>query len=679
MAKTMALLLSAEGLAAIIDFDDPGSYERWRKLVGKVAPEFLERLVIVQTPSGGYHVYYRCRDGVECNQFLARRKKSSGKTKILIETRGEGGYVLLPGSPPSCHPANKPYDLVQGDLTEIPTIDASERDSLLQCARALNDYVKPARVFAEPSDGDGNRPGDEFNREATWEEILEPDGWVKVGHNGETAYWRRPGKEQGVSATTNYGGSDLLYVFSSNADPFEAERAYGKFSVYTYLNHGGNFGAAAADLAKQGYGSEPDLFSLTSLISQPNPAGWPPPLGEEAFHGLVGDFVRTIEPHTEADPAALLIQSLVAFGNVIGRSAHYLVEADKHYMNLNALLVGETAKARKGTSWGHIKRVFEQIDDDWASKRITDGLSSGEGLIWAVRDSSDNEFGIEDSRLLIVQGEFAGALKVLRREGNTLSAVIRNAWDTGNLNTLVKHDAAKATGAHISIIGHITRQELLRYLDETETANGFGNRFLFVCVRRSKSLPEGGNLSDEERKPLIASLKVVANFARRAKQISFDEHARKLWLQVYAELSEGKPGMLGAMIARAEAQVVRLASVYALLDKSTTICKPHLKAALEVWRYCDDSCCYIFGESLGDPLADKLILELRQAPDGLSKTKIHHLFKRHQTATQIDRALTQLEQHGRVRKESKTTGGRPLETWFAVESAKKAKKAKKAA
>ena len=252
---------------------------------------------------------------------------------------------------------------------------------------------------------------------------------------------------------------------------------------------------------------------------------------------------------------------------------------------------------------------FYVIEISGQKNRIQDGLSSGEGLICAVKATSEGKFDIPENRLLIVQGEFAGALKVLKRDGNTLSAVMRNAWDTGNLNTLVKHDPVKATGAHISIIGHITRIELLRHLDETEQGNGFGNRFLFVCASRSKSLPEGGNLSDEELKPLSARLKVAVDFARRAKRISFDEDARKLWHEVYAELSEGKPGMLGAMIARAEAQVVRLASVYALLDKSTTICKPHLKAALEVWRYCDDSCRYIFGESLGDPLADKLILE----------------------------------------------------------------------
>ncbi len=102
----------------------------------------------------------------------------------------------------------------------------------------------------------------------------------------------------------------------------------------------------------------------------------------------------------------------------------------------------------------------------------------------------------KDNRLLIVEGEFSSTLKVLNREGNTLSPVVRNAWDSGDLNTLVKNNPAKATGAHISIIGHITKQELLKHLDETEAANGFGNRFLWVYVDRSKILPEGGRLQD---------------------------------------------------------------------------------------------------------------------------------------------------------------------------------------
>ena len=133
-----------------------------------------------------------------------------------------------------------------------------------------------------------------------------------------------------------------------------------------------------------------ELRSHKSLMSQPEP-GWPDPLDEEAYHGLVGEIVRKLEPHTEADPSAILLQFLVAFGNVVGRHAYYQVEADDHYTNLFALIVGESSKARKGTSWSHVKRSYKSIDPPWVIGRIKAGLSSGEGLIWAVRDDEEED------------------------------------------------------------------------------------------------------------------------------------------------------------------------------------------------------------------------------------------------------------------------------------------------
>jgi hypothetical protein len=114
---------------------------------------------------------------------------------------------------------------------------------------------------------------------------------------------------------------------------------------------------------------------------------WPDPLEPEAFHGVAGDFVRAIAPHTESDPAALLIQFLAAFGNVIGRCPHFAAEADRHSCNLFVCLVGATAKGRKGSSWSHIRRAGAGVDPEWGANRIQQGLSSGEGLIWAVRDA----------------------------------------------------------------------------------------------------------------------------------------------------------------------------------------------------------------------------------------------------------------------------------------------------
>jgi len=650
------------GSLEILDFDSPGSFEFWMAdIKGQDGDELLNKLPLVRTPSGGFHVYYRCRNHIEGNQKLAQGINSDRKPFALIETRGEGGYALLPIF-------NQSYELLQGDLSKIPTISDEERYFLLNTARALNEYVKPHRIITGSSSTDGNRPGDDFNRSANWADILEPHGWETTGQRGKITQWRRPGKERGTSATTNFDGSDLFYNFSTNAHPFEAETAYGKFAAYAFLNHAGDFSAAASDLASQGYGEKENQTPLFASFASFAPRGWPDPLAEDAYYGLVGEITQKIEPHTEADSAALLTQFLVAFGNVVDRSAHFLVEATPHYTTLFAVLVGDTAKSRKGTSWGHIPRIYEPLDTDWIKERIQNGLSSGEGLIWAVRDPLGKDNGVVDKRLLVVESEFASTLKVISREGNTLSPVIRNAWDTGDLNILNKNSPAKATDAHISIIGHITNQELLRYLNNTEAGNGFGNRFLWVCVRRSKLLPEGGCIENEDFEPLKARLEQAINTASGTERIKFNEDARKLWYQVYPELSEGKLGLFGAMIARAEAQVIRLACIYALLDCSAKIQEAHLRAALAVWDYCAASCRYIFGDTLGDPDADDLLKALRESSKGMTRTQISNVvFKRHKNAAQIGRVLDLLETRGLIQSVKKETDGRTAEVWFAAE------------
>lgn len=409
---------------------------------------------------------------------------------------------------------------------------------------------------------------------------------------------------------------------------------------------------------------------------------WPDPPDEPAFYGLAGDIVRLIEPHSEADRVALLLQFLVAFGNAAGRHTYYLVEEDRHYPNLFVVLVGATAKARKGTSWSRVRHIFSLADESWARGCLETGLSSGEGVIWRLRDpivlkGKVTDEGTADKRLLVIEPEFASVLKVLAREGNTLSPVLRGAWDTGFLTTLVKNNRAKASDAHVSIIAHVTKPEVLRYLDATEQANGFANRFLWCCVKRSKYLPEGGGAS-ANLEPLVTRLKRALDFARSERRITWDDEARREWHRVYPALSEGKPGLLGAMIARAEAQVVRLASIYALLDSSPVIEIGHLTAALRVWDYCERSARFIFGASLGDPVADEILRALRNAPDGLTRTDISDLFGRHRRAGELSRALGTLLELGLARREQEQTGGRPTERWYALTVSAEAKKAKEA-
>jgi hypothetical protein len=165
--------------------------------------------------------------------------------------------------------------------------------------------------------------------------------------------------------------------------------------------------------------------------------------------------------------------------------------------------------------------------------------------------------GEKDKRLLIIESEFASVMTMTNREGNTLSVVVRQAWDSGDLSPLTKNSPTKATGAHISIIGHITRHELLARLDDTSKANGFANRFLWALVKRSKELPEGAAVPDDLLNPIAARLIAALEFARTCTEIKRDDDARALWAEVYHDLSEGKEGLIGAILSRAEAQVLR--------------------------------------------------------------------------------------------------------------------------
>ena len=213
-----------------------------------------------------------------------------------------------------------------------------------------------------------------------------------------------------------------------------------------------------------------------------------PSIDGAAYHGLAGEVARALAPHTEADPVAILIQLLAYFGNVVGRNPHYRIESDFHRANIFAVLVGDSSKSRKGTSAGRVRSIMRHVDEMWTDERVKNGLSSGEGLINEVRDerkiinpkTKETEIvdvGVTDKRLLVAEPEFANALAVMERPGNTLSPVIRKAWDGDPLSTLTKDSPLKATGAHISIIGHITTEELRVRMNRTELANGFANRF----------------------------------------------------------------------------------------------------------------------------------------------------------------------------------------------------------
>lgn len=671
------------GNSEVLDFDEVGLYDRFAALgAGHGLADLLERIPLIETPSGGRHLLFRCAEPVEGNQKLARDPAG----RALIETRGEGGYTLAPGSPAVCHPEKREYRKLRAG--PVPVLSAEEHRGLLGLARAFDAYEdEPPRFIEEPgrtyqeqapastrsstapsySSPPGLRPGDDFNERGDPLPLLQDDGWRVLQAHGQGCTLRRPGKTDGsISATWNYNGHRCLKVFTSNAPPFEPDRSYRPFSIYHLLRHNGDAAAAARELGNQGYGEQ----TRSAGPRRPGPSEknpWPTPLAEEAYHGLAGEIVRAIGPHTESDPAALLFSLLVGFGNLIGRGPYYRVESTRHHPNLFACIVGSSSSGRKGTAWNNIRSLFQAVEPSWADDRIKSGLSSGEGFIHAVRDGRDP--GEDDKRLLVFESEMATVLKVIEREGNTLSARLRDAWDTGNLSTLTRKDPQKATGAHVSIVAQITQGELERLLSETEQANGFANRFLWVSSRRSKLLPDGGNFSDVQRAPLVARLKGAADFAADVSELTRDEAARTIWHRVYPKLTGDVPGLLGAVTSRAAPQVLRLSILYALLDRSRIISAEHLTAAIAAWEYAEASCRYIFGEATGDAVADALRTALRLAGEaGLTRSYItRDLFHRNQSAERVDHALALLAQAGIAYSELRPGEGiRPTEFWFAA-------------
>jgi hypothetical protein len=318
---------------------------------------------------------------------------------------------------------------------------------------------------------------------------------------------------------------------------------------------------------------EAEVATIAHSVARYLPAPEWPMLDPAALTGLAGRFVAAVDPYTVADPVAILIHLLAAVGNIIGDGPHAIAGQDCHPCRVFGLLVGETSRGRKGTAWSVVRTILERLDGGtWARANVKTGLSSGEGVIHHVRDRVTGtrevkgrqrdepiryeeyivDHGVEDKRLFVIEPEMASVLKRMAGETNTLSPLLRQAWDSGDLGTLTRTNPIRATGAHLSLIGHITTDELLRTLTETEQANGFANRILFLCVRRSKFLPEGASIPPAVLVPLLDDFRRVQSLARRVRVIVRDPAATARWHAVYPELTREITGLVGASLRAAK-------------------------------------------------------------------------------------------------------------------------------
>ena len=616
--------LSTDGLLVVDDDGGDWPADPVHRLELAAAPA-------AKTPRGGAHFVFLAPDG---KAF----RNTAGMIADKIDTRADGGYIVV-----------APSVGILGGYKWVNELDAREHLPV-----APNWLVE---VQLQAQNGRNGRV------ETT---SSEAHGRIPEGERNDTL--------TSLAGTARQRGCtlpELVALLRATND----ERCDPSLSVHE-----------VAGIARSVARYEPGSYrgrdtAHTALSAQSTP--WPDALDDAALHGITGEFVRLVEPETEADRAALVVQFLLAFGSCVNGAPYFTAGADRHRTNVFAVLVGPTSAGRKGSSWSVVRDLMRRVDPGWTDTRVLSGMSSGEGLIWAIRDQiiQTKTFrekgktvredvvvdpGIKDKRLFVMESEFARVLRVTTRDGNTLSALIRLAWDSQKLQTMTKNSPAVASNPHVSIVAHITKGELLRNLEDTEKVNGFCNRFLWLCTRRSKLLPDGGRLPESDLDDIAGELREVLDTARKRGRVERDAEARELWHAEYGRLTADIPGMRGALIARGAPIVLRLSLIYALLDGCPEVCEDHLSAALAIWRYSEQSVAHIFGDATGDAVADRILSALRQAEQGISRNDIRELFQRHVGSARIGKALDLLRSAGLARCEEELTGGRPREVWHCV-------------
>ena len=612
----------------VIDVDDLADLDALEKLYGP-----LPKTPIAETGRGGRHYYFRWTPALS-------NLKNAIKFAGALDVRTTGGYVLLP---PSIHASGNAYRwLVSPD--ESPIADAPEwlialcpkRETLTVTDMTVDERVKRYLEACPPAvSGQGGhdhtygivcRLFEMFSelREQSDEAILTLlDSW-------------------NARCVPPWTDAELLHKLAG-------ARAKASVPAATVKDNGNGSGDGEDGTADE----------------------WPT-LHPDALYGFGGEVVQYLAPYSEADDVALLLTLHVGFGSCLGRNPYIRVGGDRHFPNLYACLVGSSSRARKGMSLGYILDLFSGVDPVWTGRRVN-GLSSGEGVIHAVRDADvhleDGKFaasgGVIDKRLFIVETEFGQTLKVLKRDGNTLSAVLRNGWDRGELHILTRREPLQASDAHISILGHITRDELHRFMDATDVWNGFANRFVWAMVKRSKLLPDG------KTPPLDAWRKRLSAIVQKTKSIGEMKRspsANELWREVYPALVADKRGLWDAATSRAEAQTLRLSMIFALLDGTSIIEVPHLRAALALWRYCDESARLIFDPDKGEggSLEARIRFAVREHP-GIMRTKLRDKISHKIKATELERALAWLAGRGEIERITSTENGRTCERLYPVD------------
>ena len=611
----------------VLDIDDGGAETLldWERDHGG-----LPDTPLVRTGSGGRHYFFRNPPDLV---IPSKVKFATG-----TDTRGDGGYVVLPPS-----------------VTEKPYTWLNEIDEPADAPPWLISLVL------------GHGPAGEID-----EIEIEPDGLADA-----------PGAPQGgrfaaacrlIGKELARGTDDAVILREAIAWARRCSPPAPDADIVRIFQE-----LRQKDRAKPAATATDNLEDLELPPAEP----WPSPPMIALRHGILGDLMPRLEPATEADPVALLTTFIVAFGNAAGRGPHAMVSgATRHGINLFTGIVGRSGKGRKGSGLDLALRPLRDADPAWIEDRIVSGLASGEGIVHAIRDpivktepirEGKNivdyapvtvDEGVTDKRLLVVESELGAALRACRREQSTLSPMLRLAWDGGKLRTLSKNSPEVATDPHVSLIGHIVVEELRKLMSDADVYGGLANRFLWILSRRSRLLPDGGELDDLGDLPArLAALLAQAKASGRMRRTTA---ASRLWAHEYARLtSVPETGIVGAALGRGEAITLRVSMLMALLAGRREIDEPDLRAAIDLWEYGAASARLIFGGK-GDTPLEARILAVVRAQAGIGRSAIARALGGKVPARELVDALGRLRDAGAMIATTTRTGGRPAETWAVV-------------
>jgi hypothetical protein len=399
-------------------------------------------------------------------------------------------------------------------------------------------------------------------------------------------------------------------------------------------------------------------------------------LPDEALVGPLGAWVRAALPFTEADPAALLVSSLVACGAVVGRRPHLWAGDARQAAATFAVVVADTPKANRGLSWAVTRRLLDVIDPELLARQVRTGLGDGRPVLETLHAAAvpsrhgPVERPADPTRILVHDPSFVRTLGMAGRASSEIGTLLRAAWD--GLPLELGHGRYRVERHHVGIVAHATIDQLAQRLSLTDPSVSFVNRFVFVIARRQRPLLDEGRIPSE----------VVVEHGRRLRdnlhagaglgEVRRSDAAEAAWREAYPALAEDDPGgLLGIMVARAARHVLRFALVYALADRSPVIDVEHVRAALDLWSYCRSSAEIIVSGAPSAPsdLESDLLAALRAAgQSGMTLSEQLDYFGRNVPARRLHAARQALQDAGLATTgpERRAGSGRPATVTRAV-------------